>query len=291
MTVATHSEGYYDAIQTACKNNHIRFVTLGLGERWKGYAWKFYSMKKFLFDETESAADKNLYVFVDGFDVIPNIHSENVAIERFYEVSGGKMVLGINAKPRSGKPLEIFQSWLDKQIFGLCDGKSLNSGVYCGSRDQIMKFLDLCALEGSGDNDDDQRMLLKACNKHATWFLENVHIDEEGLFMLNVTCAISASSRDRLFNALQRQKAPLFFHGAGGCEMNSIASRLGLPKYRKIFKSNRRIIQRVFGNDGYARYAIRSPRIMSLMSLIVVCFILFTFACVRILRNAFKSRL
>jgi hypothetical protein len=289
VTLATHCEGYYEALESACKRSNIRFVTLAWGEKWKGYAWKFHSMKRFLLYEPEAVAKESIYIFVDGFDVIPNLETEANAIKHFYSVSEGKMIVGLNSKPRKGKFLDMFQSWLDREIFGLCLGKSLNSGVYGGTRDQIIQFLDLSALEGSGDNDDDQRMLLRSCNKNTVWFSENVHFDEEGLFALNVTCAIASSSRDRLAEALHNTKPPLFFHGAGGCAMDSISKSLGLPPYRKILKSNRSTIQRVFGNDGYARYAIRSPRIMSVLFILLFASIISVILCVKFVRDAFKS--
>jgi hypothetical protein len=282
VTLATHAEGYFDALKTACANCNVRFVSLGWGEEWRGYGWKFNSMKSFLLAESEANKQRCLYVFVDGFDVIADISSEQNVIERYYAVSGGKIMVGINARPRNGT--EMVQSWLDKQIFGKCFNRSLNSGVYAGSNEQLLDFLEICSKEGASDDDDDQRLLVKACKKNTEWFKDNVYFDDDANFVLNVTCAISASSKHR-FLETRRLRSSIFYHGAGSCDMDDLARALNLPTYRKIERSNRHVFKRLFGKGGYARYAIRSSELMFLLIVFFVILICISQSLLRISRR------
>lgn len=275
VTVATHSEGYFDSLKLACENNQIRFVVLGWGQKWQGYAWKFKLMRDFLSGES---GEQSIYTFVDGFDVLPAFNkSSTEALKAYKSLADDKVLVGINFPPKNFT--EHVQAWLDRAIFGTCVTESvelsLNSGVYAGPKSKLIQLLDLCSTksEGNGNNDDDQRLLLRACNSEKSWFRDNVVFDTGAKFALNVTCAISANSKQHLLSSA-RSYPPPFLHGAGNCNMDLVAAELQLLPAKRISNSKRNTLKRVFSRDGYARYAIKSPEIVSLLILFLAVIVL-----------------
>jgi hypothetical protein len=66
ITVATHNEGYYDALLESCKRNNINLIILGFNEKWKGFSWRF----KLINDYINNLKDNDIILFIDAFDVI-----------------------------------------------------------------------------------------------------------------------------------------------------------------------------------------------------------------------------
>lgn len=278
ITVATQAEGYYDALKEGCERAGVRLVTLGWGKKWRGYAWKLRLVREFLHAERERLGD-SFIVFVDGFDVLPTFRSAEELSNAYEKASGAgdaKVVLGVDSPPKTAA--EISQAAASRGVFGTCMGRSINSGVYAGPLPKLLKVLELCSEqhEGQGDNDDDQRMLSRACRQNRDWFEANAVFDDNAALVLNATCALSARTSRKiqqeaaaLKSASKSERTPAaFLHGAGDCDMDAAARALSLPK--RVQRS-RGVKDRVFSRDGYARFFV-APVIIVLV-LVIGCVI------------------
>ena len=274
ITVATQAEGYYDALKHGCERAGVAMITLGWGKKWRGYAWKLRLVREFLHAERERLGD-SFIVFVDGFDVLPTFRSAEELSNAYEKASGAgdaKVVLGVDSPPTTAA--EMSQAAASRGVFGTCMGRSINSGVYAGPLPKLLKVLELCSEqhEGQGDNDDDQRMLSRACRQNRDWFEANAVFDDNASMVLNATCALSARTSRKIHEAaaLKSERAPAaFLHGAGNCDMDVAARSLSLPK--RVQRS-RGVKDRVFSRDGYARFFV-APVIIVLV--LIISFIVY----------------
>ena len=182
ITVATHSEGYYEALKAGCEQANVSFVTLGWGQRWEGFAWKFSTMKSYLQKlkhEASKTFASTLFIFVDGFDVLPVFARQEEVLERYASLAdAGDIILGVNSQSESF--LESIQAVCNDLIFGKCMGRSLNSGVYAGPLTKLITLLDICLSNQKSENVsyDDQYLLTQVCRAWPEWVTRNAKFDE-----------------------------------------------------------------------------------------------------------------
>jgi hypothetical protein len=48
VTVATHNDKYFPALQESCDRLGYNLVILGWGEKWQGFAWRFKLVRDYL---------------------------------------------------------------------------------------------------------------------------------------------------------------------------------------------------------------------------------------------------
>lgn len=259
ITVATHSEGYYEALKAGCEQANVSFVTLGWGQRWEGFAWKFSTMKSYLQKlkhEASKTSASTLFVFVDGFDVLPVFARQEDVIERYASLTNtDDIILGVNSQSESF--LESIQAICNDLIFGKCMGRSLNSGVYAGPLTKLITLLDICLSAQKSEDvaHDDQYLLTRICRACPEWVVKNTKFDDEGVFVLNGTCALAPSVSRKLLRAVTKtDRRPMFIHGAGHCFMQAIQDELGLslPHLQSTRPRSKSILARGFGHGGYA---------------------------------------
>ena len=65
VTVANKSDGYYKILKQSCILNGCKLTTLGFGEKWGGFVWKYTQMQKFL----KTVDPTDIVIFVDGVQV------------------------------------------------------------------------------------------------------------------------------------------------------------------------------------------------------------------------------
>ena len=142
VTVATHSERYYPYLKLSAERYGFDLVTLGWGEKWKGFGWRFELMKKYLM----SLTDDEVVCFVDGYDVI--ILQDMKTLEnKFNTLTAGdksKIVLAIESDTDSKIGNIITSSWTNFFSYR-CEGNLINAGTYIGYSSTILKtFDDIC---------------------------------------------------------------------------------------------------------------------------------------------------
>lgn len=271
ITVATHNEGYFSALKGGCEKKNVELIILGWGEKWKGFAWKYSLVVDFLKKEQldNNNQRKFLYVFVDGFDVLPIFESKYNIIKSFLNVTNNNVdsaLFGINVPPKT--IVEKFQSWGNNLIFGKCMNLSLNSGVYAGSLNTLYNFLEKIFAQSSFSNkDDDQKLLMNLCNKDTSWFSKFSSVDIHSAFVVNATCALTNSMVKNITVSNLRKDNVVFMHGAGNCDMDFLCDDLGLDKSSQLKRKTS--MQRLFSFDGYARHLVLNPQFILFLFLLI----------------------
>jgi len=174
LTYATHSDGYYEILKNQCDNFNMEFVTLGYGQKWKGYLNRYEETLDYLLtlDENE------IVLITDGFDSLL-LEDEDTILKKFYQVKKDKWIVYANEYP----------NLLTKLEFGSCNNKNINAGSLIGRVDELIIFIRKF-LEFSKDYEtkDDQLLLTKFCKLKPT-FMEMVELDEKNI----IFCMVSYS--------------------------------------------------------------------------------------------------
>lgn len=223
ITVATHSERYYPVLVQSCKRHNVDLVTLGWGQKWKGFTWRFELLLEYL----KSLDPNELVVFIDAYDVVV-LQDAEVIEKRFHELQGkteAKLIVGWE---RAKSPLIEGLSLL---IFRKCKGTRLNMGTYMGYCKDIYAILkDVCSMYNCKDVKDDQVLFTKYCGVKPS----RIHIDTglDLFFVINGALKHLDMQRDgiSIVNGsvhINGGKTPCFFHGIGATNMNEIIEKLG----------------------------------------------------------------
>ena len=66
VTISTDNKFYYPNLVESCKKNKGTLTTLGMGEKWQGYNWRFKKILNYL----SNLSDDTIVCIIDGYDVI-----------------------------------------------------------------------------------------------------------------------------------------------------------------------------------------------------------------------------
>ena len=78
LTIATHSEGYYQTLLETCKKHKIDIEILGWEQKFINLLWKF----ELVNNRLKNVKDDEIVLFIDGFDTII-LSNENEIIDKF----------------------------------------------------------------------------------------------------------------------------------------------------------------------------------------------------------------
>jgi len=206
ITVATESKYYYPYLEKTCAKWNVKLTTLGMGEKWRGYVWKFKKVLTFL----KSVDPDDIVCFVDGYDVICT-RDLNELVPTFLKIKERKKCDIIIAKDHSlmfpiDKILHIY--------FGTCNGIRINSGTYIGYAKDLLDILQ-DAMRLQPDEKDDQRLITGYCSLYSKRF----YIDKKPeFFQVNLL---------PLTEAKLNKKKPFFVHAAGCGYLTNILTEMG----------------------------------------------------------------
>ena len=145
VTVANKSDGYYEILKKSCIRNGCNLITLGFGEKWGGFVWKYKKLQEFL----KTIDPSDIVIFVDGFDVIMVDHID-IFMER-YKKFNKSIVLSIINNP------DIIK-YFEKKVFNTIKYKGseywLCSGLYVGVVSDLIYMFDMMNIESDKTNDD-----------------------------------------------------------------------------------------------------------------------------------------
>jgi hypothetical protein len=260
ITVATHDDGYYQALLQSAKNNNTNITTLGWGQKWKGF-----TMKTNLIIEYISSFDENdIVVVIDAYDVIMLDNEENIK-KKFY--SFNKPIL----LSRDGDPKNVFATWFQKRVFKTCSGHKINAGMYMGYVWAIKKLLDrLCKNKNmpcTSSETDDQMLLINVCN-NKVFYETHIAVDSNKLIFYNTYGNSNlfslfqdfefVDSNNVIDNKLYLEDTktyPSFIHGPANTNLNSICKLYKLPILKE---NNRGVLYRikVYAKSHYFKYLI-----------------------------------
>ena len=162
VTLCTHANGWFDALQSSCAQNGLPLAVLGWGQTWKGIGWKFELMLEYLTTET----DPDIVVcFVDAYDVIVLQPAAEI-MRRFHQLiygggvssnrpsNGGLVVFGVE------DPLgrSHFIRFMESVRFSQCNKHVLNTGVYMGRSADVRDLFLKVQAAYPNEPDDQQRL-------------------------------------------------------------------------------------------------------------------------------------
>jgi hypothetical protein len=209
VTVATHIDGYMPWLKMSCERYNMTLYTLGFGEKWQGYNWKFLKMKEFL-----RTVDPNETIcFVDAYDVIllrdPSSLEDD--FNAFCKLTGKKIIVGCD------KPKPMYMKALAYATFGKCDDEMLNSGTYIGKASDLLYMIDeMSRISNEDPSVDDQILLKDWCSANTNL----IHIDCDNLFFI-----VSGDPQRDL--EIKKTKNAYFLHAPGNTYIDDIIEELG----------------------------------------------------------------
>ncbi len=209
VTVATHIDGYMPWLKKSCEKYKTTLYTLGMGEKWQGYNWKFLKMKEFL----RSVDPNEIICFMDAYDVIllrdPSSLEEDFL--SFCKLTGKKIIVGCD------KPKPIYMKILAYATFGKCDDEMLNSGTYIGKASDLFYMInEMSRISNDDPSVDDQVLLKDWCSMNTNL----IHIDCDNLFFM----VVGDPQRDL---EIKKSKNPYFLHAPGNTYIDNIIEDLG----------------------------------------------------------------
>jgi len=167
ITVSTDDKFYYPYLVESCKKNKGKLTTLGMGEEWRGYNWKFRKMIDYL----NTLNDDIIVCFVDGYDVIScrdltELAYEFIKLKNKYKC---KIVAGCDDYGFTGKKIVAHIS------FGKCDNHYLNTGTYIGYVKDLKDIISKIYQLNPSDSADDQVLMIQYYNENPG----EIYIDSE----------------------------------------------------------------------------------------------------------------
>jgi len=164
ITVATHNEGYFDALKQSCKNNNINLIVLGFNEKWQGFSWRFNLINNYI----KNLKDDDIVLFVDAFDVM--IVDKIEEIETRFKEFNKPIVI-------SYQNLSFIELLGYYFIYGYTEN-TINAGTYIGYVYALKKLFNMIKEKYKNYSEeefnklDDQKILALICknnNKYITF--------------------------------------------------------------------------------------------------------------------------
>ena len=202
VTYATHSERYFDILK-----NHPEIIILGYGETWESFHNKIYATCEFC--KTKNPDD--IICFVDGFDSV--ILASNEEIMKKYKKMNHPLIFSqdINSSGVVGK-------FLQDKIFGTCNNQRVNSGMYIGTSESIVKFWD-----NFQKYEDDQIFATKKCRTSDYMKIDHTH---ELFYNFSVKDDISYMSSSKRIQ-INNMGNPAVISAPAGQNINNVLTNIG----------------------------------------------------------------
>jgi hypothetical protein len=218
ITVSTDDKFYYPYLVESCKKNKGKLTTLGMGEEWRGYNWKFRKMIDYL----NTLNDDIIVCFVDGYDVIScrdltELAYEFIKLKNKYKC---KIVAGCDDYGFTGKKIVAHIS------FGKCDNHYLNTGTYIGYVKDLKDIISKIYQLNPSDSADDQVLMIQYYNENPG----EIYIDSECKLFLTLMYPlmnIDINVDSNKVYTSDYKSMPFFIHAPGNGFLNNIIIKLG----------------------------------------------------------------
>ena len=229
VTVANKSDGYYEILKQSCIRNGCKLITLGFGEKWGGFVWKYKKLREFL----KTIKSDDIVVFVDGFDVIMVDHID-IFMER-YKKFNKSIVLSIVNNP------DIIK-YFEKKVFNTIKYKGseywICSGLYVGKVSDLVYMFDAMDIESDKTNDD-QLLLTRFIIDNPKFANEKIALDTQMELFTNAArpkikdwiikdthSKLKLKYKDgQILNEFD--KPTIFLHGPGSVNLKPYIEKLG----------------------------------------------------------------
>jgi hypothetical protein len=235
VTVATHNEGYYNALKKSAEINDYDLETLGFGQKWEGFVMKYKLYK----EKLRMIDDNAIVIMVDAYDVIV-MENKDILLQKFKEFNK-PIVLS-----RDGEPKSYFFKFFHHKVFESCNNIQLNSGLMIGYAWALKELFSLMCgsnLEKCNRLDlDDQVLLINMCRNNKNFFNQNIAIDVNSTIFYNTfghTVDFNFDVLDLFYinnNKLYLHYtdiSPCFIQGPGNTNLNNLCNFYNLPLGKK----------------------------------------------------------
>ena len=267
LTLATKSDGYYNAFVESAKKNNIDLITLGLGQKWSGFTMKINLIKEYL----NSLPDNDVVVISDAYDVIL-LQDAKTILEKFYSFNKPIVI------SRDAQGNFIF-SYFQSKVYKKCNNVQICAGLYMGYVWAIkLLYIEMCKNNNCIENNkDDQMMLSNVCNNN-NFFNKYIDIDiNYNIFYTTVGNGFSSTySPDSNSNIVNNKliindtkQEPSFVHGPNYTKLDLILKTYNLPINRNY---NRNITEKLFiyFKYEYLQYYINDILIFILIIILII---------------------
>jgi len=243
VTVATHVDGYMPWLIQSCERYNTQLYTLGIGEKWEGYNWKFKKMKEFL----KTVNPKEVVCFIDAYDVILLKDPKKLEddFNSFSNISNKKIIIGCD------QPKPTYMKALAYVTFGRCEDKLINSGTYIGKAEDLLFMINELQHMAKDDSSVDDQVLLKDwCNVNPNL----IHIDCDNIFFL-----VTGDPYTDL--DIKKSISPYFLHAPGNTYIDNIIKDLNYkitPEQEEYIKKyhKRSLVKKVKYYGSFKQYKI-----------------------------------
>jgi hypothetical protein len=232
ITLATHDDGYYNALKKSADINGYNLITLGWGKKWEGFIMKY----KLLLENISNYNDNDIIILVDAYDVIVTDKKE-VAIEKFKTFN---IPLLLSKDGHTGN--SIF-NYLHDKIFDTCNNYNICAGLMMGYVWALKNLIYLMCGNNLDKckqlNMDDQILLTDTCNNNKLYkTLLKIDINSDIFFNTfgNVNKLEFSFKIKDIFDIRQNKlyikntdNNPCFIHGPGNTDLNNLCKFYNLP--------------------------------------------------------------
>lgn len=231
LTVATHNEGYYNALKKSSKKNNYNLITLGWGQKWQGFIMKI----KLINEKLYQLNNNDIVIIVDAYDVIAT-EKKDTLIKKFKEFNKAIIL------SKDGEPKSYFFKFFHDRVFNSCNNIQLNAGLMMGYVWAIKElYTMMCGtnLEKCNRLDlDDQVLLINICNNNKKFFNRYVAVDINNHIFYNTfgytvdfdfkVLDLFYISNNKLY-VKDTDSSPCFIQGPGNTNLNNLCNFYNLP--------------------------------------------------------------
>jgi hypothetical protein len=240
LTVATHNEGYYDALKISAKRNNYTLETLGWGQKWEGFVMKM----RLCIEKVQSFNDNDIAIMIDAYDVII-LEKKEVLVEKFKKFK--KPIL----LSRDGYISNFIFKYLQDKVYHNSNNYRINAGLLMGYVWALKKMYTLICgdlLEKCRTPFlDDQILLINTYHNHDNkkFFKEHSAYDYNSEVFFNTygdttypdfnfeITDIFYIENNKLY-LKNTDINPCIIQGPGNANLNSICNFYNLPIPKKI---------------------------------------------------------
>ena len=280
ITISTDNKFYYPNLVESCRKNKGKLTTLGMGEEWRGYNWKFRKMIDYL----SNLSDDTIVCFIDGYDVIScrdltELGDEFIKLKNKYKC---KIIAGCDDYGFIGK--KVF----DGIFFRKCGNHYLNSGTYIGYAKDLKDIINKIHQLNPSDSADDQVLMIQYYNEHPG----EIHIDHECKLFLTLmyplmNIDVNIDNNNKVYTD-DYKSMPFFIHAQGNGFLNNIIVKLGYGTPDSDIKKN--LIYSFISKSHYHLKRVFMEHKYIFLSMIVILSIIVVFMTKNIIKNPVSNK-
>ena len=273
VTVATHSDRYFDTLLDSAKKNNIELIVLGFGEKWQGLIWKFIKMIDYL----KKVDPNEIVLFIDAYDVIFIQDSKSIE-EKFLEIKKRKefkILFGVDSIPTN-----YLYNYVYNKVFNYKKNKNrINSGVYMGYAKDIYDVLNNLHKDNTTNEKNDQILIVNEVIKNPQYF----YIDTKHEIILNIfgdpftsnvnlkneNIEIVYNNNKPYLKHIKFNTTPMILHAPGNGNINDVIIKFNYKLTKNNLISRIKYFKYLF--DDYAKYFITEMTIFFIL-IFIICY-------------------